>query len=135
MYIFEYARSVFQSCFFNNFIIIDKKPIVKISIFLKKNVFSILHCKLIFFIYPCPLTFYYPPPTVGVFPITTFSHILFRFLLYHSQTPSISWSSGWSAVIMIDMVSGQNLFVPFCFAFGKDTLQHFPLHGDLGKQF
>ena len=31
-------------------------------------------------------------------------------------------------------VTIQNLFTPFCSVLGKDTLQHFPLLGGLGKQ-
>ena len=35
-----------------------------------------------------------------------------------------AWSSGYkSAVIVIDMVSVQNLLAPFCSDFGKDTLR------------
>ena len=39
-----------------------------------------------------------------------------------------------SAVIVIDMVLVQNLLKPFCCVVGKDTLRHFSLLGDLGKQ-
>ena len=35
----------------------------------------------------------------------------------------------------INMVSVQNLLVPFCCVLGKNTLLHFPLRGGLGKQF
>ena len=37
-----------------------------------------------------------------------------------------AWSSGWSAVIVINMVSVQYLVALFCCVLGKDTLRHFP---------
>ena len=40
-----------------------------------------------------------------------------------------------STVIVIDMVSVQNVLAPFCCTLGKDTLQRFSLLGDLSKQF
>ena len=48
---------------------------------------------------------------------------------------SAAWSSGYSAVIMIDIILVQNLFTPFCCVLEKDTLHHFSLLGDFGKQF
>ena len=49
-------------------------------------------------------------------------------LLSFCQTVSFSavWSSGWSAVLMINMVSVQNPLAPFCCVLGKATLWHFP---------
>ena len=43
-----------------------------------------------------------------------------------------AWLSGWSAEIVIQMVSVQNLLTPFYCVLGKDTLQHFLLLGGLG---
>ena len=40
-----------------------------------------------------------------------------------------------SIVIVINMVSIQNLLMQFCYILGKDTSWHFPLLGGLGKQF
>ena len=34
----------------------------------------------------------------------------------------------------INTVEVQNPLMPFCFVLGKDTSQHFPLLGSLGKQ-
>ena len=39
-----------------------------------------------------------------------------------------------STVVVIDVLSVQNLLVPFCCAFENDTLQHFLLLDDLGQQ-
>ena len=38
-----------------------------------------------------------------------------------------AWSSGSSAVFMIDMISVEKLLAPFCYFLGKDSLRHFPL--------
>ena len=46
-----------------------------------------------------------------------------------------AWSSGSSAVLVIDMISVENLLAPFRCVLGKDNLRHFPLLGGLGKQF
>ena len=45
------------------------------------------------------------------------------------------WSRVYSAVIVIEMVSVQNLLAPFRYIFEKDTLRHFPLLGGLTSNF
>ena len=48
---------------------------------------------------------------------------------------SAVWSSGLSTGLVINMVWVHNPLAPFCCFLGKDTLRHFPLLGDLSKQF
>ena len=45
------------------------------------------------------------------------------------------WSNDQSVsnLVVIDMVSIQNLHVPFCCVLGKDTLQHFPFLASSSK--
>ena len=45
-----------------------------------------------------------------------------------------AWSSGESAVFMVNMVSDRNPLARFCCGLGKDTLRDFSLFVGLGKQ-
>ena len=60
--------------------------------------------------------------------------VFLELLLFRDENISsvVEW---WSIVIVISMVSVQNLLAPFCCVLGKETLWHFPLLGSLGKQF